>query len=207
MTEQAERQPFWEAQGLPAPGTRMTAPDYFALPETNTRMELIDGVVVYPHWDEETMSPAPTPTHQDIVLRVGAWLLSYARERGGSAHVAPVDVMLPDDAVVQPDVMWRSADSACARTEKRFRGAPELVVEVLSPSTAGFDRGGKYALYERSGVREYWIVDPVHRTLEVWTASEGSMFVRQGAYGAAETLTSPTLSADVDTSIFFDANS
>ena len=74
---------------------------------------------------------------------------------------------------------------------------PCLVVEVLSPRTAGYDRDHKYKAYQRFGVGEYWIVDPVHETIEVWTNTADSLFKRQGAYSAATTFESVTLEVTV----------
>lgn len=196
MSTPTAKQPFWKTVGLPAPHTPMSLDDYLQLPETTVSMERLGGVVVYPHWNEVHMTPAPTPIHQDVVLRIGAWLLAYSREAGGSAHIAPVDVVLPGGDVVQPDVMWLAPDSRCVRMEKRFRGVPELVIEVISPGSAGYDRSDKYALYKRSGVGEYWIVDPVHQTVEVWTLVEG-VFERQDAYRLSDTFTSVTLDVAV----------
>lgn len=203
MTDQAEKQTFWEEHGLPAPGTRMTAADYFDLPETTVYMELIDGIVVYPHWNEDTMAPAPTPDHQDVIGNVYVVLRTHAKQRGGTAHIAPLDVVLSDVLTVQPDVMWRAPDSQCKRTDKRFHGAPELVVEILSPSTAKFDRQEKYHAYEQHGVGEYWIVDPVHETVEVWTLKDDT-FTRQGAFAGEDTFKSATLDATVNVKAIFE---
>ena len=92
MSEQIQKQPFWEEMGLPAPGTRMSLDEYLALPETTIPMEYFDGAVVYPHWNEETMSPAPSLHHQTIVMQVIKLLL--AATPGGKLFTAPTDVEL-----------------------------------------------------------------------------------------------------------------
>ena len=192
MTEPTKTQHFWKAQGLPAPGTRMTAREFDALPETLTPIEFIHGVVVYPHWSETTMSPAPTPDHQDIVLNLGTLLKAYANANGGKVYVAPLDVYLSASVRVQPDVMWLAADSACQRTDTALHGAPDLVVEVLSPGTARRDRTEKFDLYELNGVREYWLVDPRDRLVEVYTR-DADGFRRVGAYTGGQALVSGVL--------------
>ncbi len=165
-----------------------------ALPEVNFYLELIDGVVVYPHCNEDTMTAAPIPEHQDVVGNVYTLLREYARRHGGKASSAPVTVALSESDQVQPDVMWLAEHSACTRTDTLYRGAPEWVVEVLSPSTARRDRTEKYALYEMHGVHEYWIVDPHYSLIEVYVR-EGATFRRMGAYAPADTFESPVLGA------------
>jgi Uma2 family endonuclease len=103
-----------------------------------------------------------------------------------------LDVYLGDDNVVQPDVMWIAPDSPCTIGEKHLDGPPDLVVEVLSPSTAHLDKTGKFHLYERHCVREYWIVDPVHKLMEVWALQAGA-YRQQGIYGPDESFPSPVL--------------
>ncbi len=130
-------------------------------PEDLERYEMIDGVVY-------DMSPSPTEGHQRVTTAVGS-LLFLALKGRCRTYVSPFDVWPTGDtkdAYVQPDVTvicdsGKITDAGCV-------GAPDLVVEVLSPSTAGKDRKAKLRLYQRSGVREYWIVDPVMRTVEVF---------------------------------------
>ncbi|MEO0563402.1 MAG: Uma2 family endonuclease [Chloroflexota bacterium] len=196
MTEQAQHQPFWEAENLPAPNTPLSPDAFDALPELPFYVELIGGVLIYPHWNEDTMTAAPIPDHQDIVGNVYTLLRDAATQNGGHAAFAPLDVYLAPSDRVQPDVIWRGPDSACVRTDKHFRGAPELVVEVLSPSTARRDRTEKFDLYERYGVREYWIADPRDSLVEVYVLADGA-FQRQGAYGPTDTFKSSQLGVDV----------
>ncbi|MEM6528103.1 MAG: Uma2 family endonuclease, partial [Chloroflexota bacterium] len=136
------QQPFWEQTGHPAPGTHMTYNDFRTLPETNIPVELVHNTVIYPHWNEHTMTAAPVPTHQEVVGVIHVWLFAHARQHGGKVYMAPSDVVLGDN-VVQPDVMWLAENSQCARTPTNFNGAPELVVEVISPGTAKRDRESK----------------------------------------------------------------
>jgi Uma2 family endonuclease len=113
---------------------------------------------------------------------------------GGEAILSPIDVYLDDENVFQPDLFWVSgAESGCQLGEDDYwHGAPDLVVEVISPSTARRDRGDKYDLYQRHDVREYWIVDPTARFVEVFVY-QGEGFTRQGLYGPEETFASSVL--------------
>jgi Uma2 family endonuclease len=137
------------------------------------------------------MSPAPNLEHQAIVLNLASLLLQI--KPGGKVHVAPVDVWLDDANVVQPDVMWISPNSACVPFEKKYyQGAPDLLAEVLSPGTARTDKSAKFKLYEKHGVREYWMVDPEAQYVEVWRREE-NRFALVGVFGPGETFGSAVL--------------
>lgn len=200
MSEQAEKQPFWEIANLPAPGIRLSLEDYLALPETMIPMELIDGVVVYPHWNEENMSPIPRPTHQLIVLETA--ILLHRLIPNGQVVIAPMDVVI-GEKTVQPDVFWVSADGDCKVTDTHFTGAPDLVVEVLSPGNVAHDRVTKFNLYEAEGVREYWIVDPDEDYVEAFSREVGR-FKRLGAYRPDQTFDSPVLDKAIPVKAIFD---
>jgi Uma2 family endonuclease len=167
--------------------TKMTADEFLQLPESQTLTELIDGDVI--------VAPAPELGYQDSVLASASFIKVLAQ--AGKVYIAPVDVHFDDGNVVQPDVMWLSPDSACFPAEgKRLIGAPDLIVEVLSPSTALRDKGVKFRLYEQYGVREYWLIDPAARYVEVWWR-DGEKFALQGVFGEAETFASVVLGEKV----------
>jgi Uma2 family endonuclease len=139
---------------------RYTYEDYRQLPE-GAPYELIRGHLV--------MSPSPTVQHQRLVFRLGTALHAHLESGAekGEVLLSPMDVHLSDDTVVQPDVLYVSAARADRIGEQEITGAPDLVVEVVSPSTSHRDVFDKKRLYEESGVREYWIVDPDSETVEV----------------------------------------
>jgi Uma2 family endonuclease len=135
------------------------------LPESNLPMELWDG--------ELLMSPTPTPSHQTIVMRFTLLLDQFVRgEKAGKVFVSPLDVVLSQHRVVQPDVFF-IAKSNEAIIQDRIRGVPDLAVEVISPGTWKRDRVEKKALYEQVGIAEYWIVDPESRSIEVFALVKG----------------------------------
>jgi len=189
---------------FPAAGTPISADDFRALPETSVRVERINGRVHYPfgHPAEtgEEMAAAPQLTHQIVAGRIYALILQAMP--GGLALFAPVDVHFADGSTVQPDVMWVAPDSPCERTEKGLVGAPELVVEVLSPSTARVDKRDKFKLYELHGVKEYWIADPVARYLEVFAHVDGK-FVLLGVFAPEDSFTSAALAQKIDVAQIF----
>lgn len=166
---------------IPQTLTRMTHEQFMALPESNLPRELIDGVLI--------VSPAPKDEHQRAVTRLIV-LLSQALA-DGELRTAPTDVHLDAANVVQPDVFWVSdANPLCSLGHDGYwHGAPDLVVEILSPSTAERDRGAKFSLYERSGVREYWLVDLDSTAIDVYTLTN-NRFTLRGAYYQGQSFTS-----------------
>ena len=136
----------------PVPGP-MTVEQFFAMPDDGKRYELLDGVV-----EEVT---APTIRHQRVVTRLVVMLVRMLHESGlGEVFVAPLDVVLGDRTVAQPDLLFVSNENARILNERNARGAPDLVIEVLSDSTRRKDVLRKRRLYARAGVAWYWIVDP-----------------------------------------------
>jgi Uma2 family endonuclease len=114
------------------------------------------------------MTPAPGVPHQRASRKLERVLDEHAtRNHLGEVFDAPIDVVLSDEDVVQPDIIFISTARKEIITTKNIQGAPDLAVEILSSSTATIDRGTKLRLYERSGVREYWIVDLAAGTMEV----------------------------------------
>ena len=164
--------------------TRMTAAEFLALPETNQPTELIEG--------EMMMAPSPVPQHQDVITDVTVILKRMTKTLGGKVFVAPLDVYLDDNHVVQPDLMWVAEGGQCKITDTHLEGVPDLVVEVLSPGTARRDKTVKFRLYQQHGAREYWMIDPAAEYIEVWTLQE-ERFVQQGVYGPDENFESAVL--------------
>lgn len=142
----------------------MTAADYFAMPDTPERFELIEGVLV--------QMPSPTSPHQRIGLRIGRAFLDLEEEQGGVALIAPMDVELSFKTVFQPDVAYVAPGHEDI-VRSHVNGAPDVVVEVASPSTKTYDVEEKLPLYATYGVREAWIVDPVKRAVTVHHAEDG----------------------------------
>lgn len=139
---------------------KLTYADVERIPQDGFRHEIIGG--------EEFMTPAPDLDHQTVVGNLFRILAIHARANSlGRVFVAPTDVLLTQHDVVEPDVVFVAQASVSILKEKYIQGPPELVVEVLSPSTASQDRGEKLDLYGRCGVREYWIADLSSRTVEV----------------------------------------
>jgi Uma2 family endonuclease len=175
--------------------TEMTEEEFLALPETMLRRELIYGELV------EAVA-APELDHQDVVGSIFVLLKARAKIVGGKAYIAPVDVRLMTKVVVQPDAFWVAASSTCKpEGKKRLVGAPDLIAEVLSLSTAYEDRKRKFELYEQFGVREYWLVDPRSQLIEVWHLENGR-FQRIGIYGVNDSFDSPLLGGIAATDIF-----
>ncbi|NOZ55325.1 MAG: Uma2 family endonuclease [Calditrichaeota bacterium] len=139
---------------------RLTLEDYRQLPDDGKRYEILEG--------ELAVTPAPGTKHQRIVGNLFRLLTQFlSKGPAGEVFVAPLDVVLAPHTVVQPDLLFVSEARANIIREDGIYGAPDLVVEVLSPSTAERDRGVKRRLYLHYGVREVWLMDPEARTFEV----------------------------------------
>jgi Uma2 family endonuclease len=163
--------------------TPMSREAFLALPETMTKAEYLDG--------EAHMAPPPEPDHQFIVGNIYAILRQANQTLQGKLVLSPQDVYLGKH-ILQPDVFWVRAEGNCKVVEKHWEGAPVLVVEILSPSTARQDRSRKYDLYEQYGVREYWIVQPTDKTVEVYVLDQDK-FQRYGAFGVGDVFQAPVL--------------
>ena len=166
------------------PTTKLTYQDYAKTPEGEI-WELIDG--------EKFMPPSPGAAHQKIDMRLGSRLHSFVDDRNlGEVYSAPFDVVLSDLDVVQPDLLFVSRERLHIVTAANVRGAPDLVVEIRSPSTAGRDWTTKRGLYARYGVKEYWVVDPDARRVWVMLLNDDGL-EEVDSYGMGDVLTSPTL--------------
>jgi len=141
---------------------KFTYKDYKSLPESETkRYELVEGELI--------MIPSPNEYHQRISGSLEFILWEFVQKRNlGRIYNAPLDVHLGGN-VVQPDILFVFKERSYVITEEEIKGAPDLVIEILSPATAERDRTYKKVLYARYGVREYWIVDPEKKIIEVLT--------------------------------------
>src|SRR5262245_24784220 len=139
----------------------LTYADYAAIPNDGRRYELHEG--------EVSVTPAPSPTHQRIIGNLYFVLREHVRRGGlGEVFLSPVDCILSDTSVVQPDLVFLETARLAAVSQRGIEGAPSLVVEVLSPSTLLIDRNVKGQLYARHGIPHYWIADPEARTVEAF---------------------------------------
>jgi Uma2 family endonuclease len=156
----------------------LTYGDYAALPDDGRRYELHDG--------ELSVTPAPGTRHQRAIGALYALLRAHVvAHRLGEVFLSPIDCILSDTTVVEPDLVYLDPTRAHLVTERAIEGAPTLVVEVLSPSTTTIDRNGKRELYARHHIPYYWIVDPVAGTLEAYSLDEGRYGMMARASGAA----------------------
>lgn len=170
-----------------ASARKLTYQDFLKFPDDGQRHELING--------KHYVSPSPSLPHQRIAGRIYLELANYLETRAlGEAFIAPLDVKLSSHDVVGPDVLVVLTEQSGMLTEHFVEGPPTIVVEVLSPGTSRRDRGIKRALYDRTGVKEYWLVDPVQRTVEQCTRGrDGLSRIRR--FSTTETLVTPLLPA------------
>lgn len=163
---------------------RVTAEEFFKLPETNKRVELLDGEII-------TQMP-PIDIHQKLLGLLYQLLLRLVPS--GELRFSPLPIHLDDENVPEPELFWVSgAESRCKLgDDNQWHGAPDLIVEVLSKSTARYDKDYKFKLYEKHGVREYWIVDPNNQYIEVFSL-EKNKFKRLGVFESTHSFESPVL--------------
>ena len=163
------------------PDQRFTYADYCTWPE-DERWELIDGVAY-------DMSPAPARVHSLISGELFRQMANFFADKPCEVHAAPFDVRLPKgdepdnkvDTVLQPDILVVCDEGKL--DDKGCRGAPDLVVEILSPSTASKDCIQKRALYEKHGVKEYWLVDPWNRVVTIYCLGSDNLFGKPLVFG------------------------
>ncbi len=162
---------------------RLTYDDYCLLPNDGKRYEIIEG--------ELFVTPSPNFSHQIVVTRLTRYLSAFVEDnRLGLVFVSPFDVVFSQFDVVEPDILYVSKARSSVLTEKNVQGSPDLVVEVLSPSTAKIDRTTKLKLYARFGVEEYWIIDPEGPAAEIYRREKESLELAAKLEGK-DLLTSP----------------
>ena len=163
---------------------KLTYQDYAALEDDN-RYELLDGELI--------LVASPNRDHQEVVMDLGFMMRTFARENDlGRVYLAPFDVLFTDTNVAQPDILFVSREREHIVTHANVQGAPDLIVEVLSPSSSTRDWRDKRELYAAHGVREYWIVDPANRIVSVLLLRDGVLEIEQTLTGD-ETATSTVL--------------
>ncbi|MBD1366964.1 Uma2 family endonuclease [Mucilaginibacter sp. ZT4R22] len=164
---------------------KYTVEDYMLL-EEGAPFQLINYDLV--------MSPSPIPLHQVISIRFSNALVNFldATENNGFIVAAPMDVKFDEGNVLQPDILYVTESRAAEIVKTRVEGAPDLVVEILSPSNAYYDLRQKKDIYEKYGVKEYIIIDPIQENAEVYILKDEVYFLHQKAQ-KAETLQSVLL--------------
>jgi Uma2 family endonuclease len=149
---------------------KLTYEQFRQLPDNGKRYELIHG--------EVHLTPAPTTRHQFILRNLSISLGIYlAHDPHGEIAFAPLDVRLGEDTALQPDLIFVSNARATIIQESFIEGAPDLVVEILSPSTAAHDRATKLSIYAGAGVKEVWLIDSQVKTVEVLKLQGKKYFV------------------------------
>ena len=158
---------------------RVSFADLERAPEDGRRYELYDGEVY--------VVPAPIPLHQVVQYTLAEALRAICRQHGGFAVGSPIDIVFSDYDVVQPDlIVFGPARAHLVDLHTAIRHAPDLCVEILSPSTEATDRGRKLQMFARYGVPEYWIVDPVSASIEIHRLEAGTYLLVQRAAGDDE---------------------
>ncbi|GAB4367894.1 MAG: Uma2 family endonuclease [Calditrichia bacterium] len=151
---------------------KLTYQDYLSLPDDGNRYEIFEGELI--------MTPAPKISHQEVSKSVGYELVQWERKtKLGKVFYAPVDVLLSEKSIVQPDLIVILKENYGIITKENIQGAPDLVIEIVLPSSGYYDMFDKKELYEKYGVKEYWIVDPERGWVEVYVLKNGKFQLSQ----------------------------
>jgi Uma2 family endonuclease len=169
------------------PGVKLTYDDFVLFPDDGKRHELIDG--------EHFVTPSPNLKHQAVSANLVALIWTYLRQNPlGKVYAAPLDVVFSHFDVVEPDLLYVSNARREVLTTKNVQGAPDLVVEIGSPSTRRRDEKLKHQLYERFNVTEYWVADPDIDVVRVYRLRDGTFLRAQElALHHSDVLTTPLL--------------
>jgi Uma2 family endonuclease len=152
--------------------TRLTYDDFVLFPDDGMRHEIIDG--------EHYVTPSPNPRHQMLIGRLHFEIESWLRQhpQAGQVFLSPLDVLFTRWDIVEPDLLFIAGDQTAILTDKNVQGPPALVVEIMSRGTRKRDEGIKQRLFDRGGVREYWLVDPERDHIIVWRRQADGSFPR-----------------------------
>jgi Uma2 family endonuclease len=161
----------------PAGEIILTYEDYLGFPDDGKRYEILEGVL--------HLVPSPTVRHQNISRELGFLIYEHISQQNlGVIFFAPLDIVFSRHSVAKPDLIYVSRERQSIITEKNISGTPDLVVEIVSPSTAASDRVTKAQVYARHGVPFYWVVDPESRVVEEFRLERGIyMLVRSWEEG------------------------
>jgi Uma2 family endonuclease len=177
---------------IPAGRIRLTYEDYVELPDDGRRYEILDG--------ELEVTPSPTTVHQRVSRKLLRILDEYVTDNAlGEIFDAPTDVILANTTIVVPDLLFVAASRSNIVKRRAIEGPPDLIVEILSESTARRDRTRKASLYARLGVAHYWLVEPDDRFVETYAIGK-KRYRRMGRVAGDATLCSepfPDLAIDL----------
>jgi Uma2 family endonuclease len=159
---------------LTAEKKKYTVEDYMML-EEGAPFQLINYDLI--------MSPSPIPLHQQIVFALSEVIVLYNIKIGrkGQWMYAPADVKFDEGNILQPDILYIAEERKSELIKERIEGAPDLVMEILSPSTAYYDLRQKKNIYEKYGVKEYVIIDPIEQSAELYALKDGIYYLHQKA--------------------------
>lgn len=156
----------------------ITYDDYQHLPDDGNRYEIIGGELI--------MTPSPITIHQRVAKKLLVLIDDYVEKNElGEVFIAPFDVVLSMTDVVEPDLFFVSSQRSEIITKKNVVAAPDLVIEILSKSTEAIDRNLKKDLYQKNGIKEYWIVDPEEVLIEQYILMDG-LFEIKGVFTVSE---------------------
>lgn len=165
---------------------KFTYQDLLTAPDDGNRYEIFEGELI--------VTPSPTVKHQNALANLFFIIGNHIREsKLGKFLSAPMDVYFDEETVVEPDLLFISKDRLHILEERRIKGAPDLIIEILSQGTSERDHGFKFRRYEKEGVQEYWLVDPTEENLEIYALKKQG-YELHGRFSDDDTVAGPMFS-------------
>lgn len=175
---------------------KYTYEDYLNLPDDGNRYEIINGELI--------MTASPVTSHQKVSIFLSTEIQVYVtKENIGFVFYSPYDVIFDDKNIYQPDILFISKENKNIITEENIKGSPDLIVEILSPSTAYYDLFEKKEVYEKFGVKEYWIVDPQKHWIEIFALKQNKYVLYSRTEKKGKVKSSLFKKLDIDASKLF----
>lgn len=172
---------------MPGPQVKFTFQDLLTAPDDGNRYEIFEGELI--------VTPSPALKHQNAVFNLTLLLGQYIKtHKLGTMLSAPIDVYFDAETVFKPDLLFVSDERSHILEEQRINGAPDLIIEILSPATEDQDRGFKFRHYEKEGVREYWLADPNKEILEIYMLKQKG-YELHGRFSNNDEVSAPTFSS------------
>jgi len=165
---------------------KYTYQDLLTTPDDHNRYEIFEGDLI--------VTPSPTPSHQKASFNLTLLLGEHSKKNNlGEVYYAPLDVVFDEETVIEPDILFISTGRLSIVDKQKVNGAPDLIIEILSPSTEERDRGFKFKRCAQEGVKEFWLVDPEKQVIEIYTLTAKG-YELHGKYSGAQSVKSEILS-------------
>ncbi len=175
---------------------KWTYSDYVNLPDDHNRYEMLEG--------ELLMTPSPVTIHQQVSRELGFHMISFVKKNNlGEVFIAPLDVKFSETNVTEPDLLFVPKENKEIIKEENIQGAPDLIVEILSPYSSEIDKGKKKDIYQKFGVKEYWIIEPTQQWIEIFILQDDKYKLHQQIEKSGKIFSEVLKGFDLDIGLIF----